>query len=87
MYCTYFIFISFKAVSTVANVGNNELRIENNAISGYIFLTIFSIRVALFSNLFSLQDRRECFKQFKNISVCPANGGEWRIIRHEGGAN
>ena len=36
-------------VPTVANVENNELRIENNAISGHILLALFSSRRALLS--------------------------------------
>ena len=72
MYFTNFTFISVKAVSTVANVENNELRIENNAISGYIFLTIFSIRVALFSYLSVCrtdENVSNSFKTFGNASV------------------
>ena len=39
--------------------GENELRIENNAISGHICLALCS----------SLQDRRKCFKLFKTYRL------------------
>ena len=41
-------------VPTVANVENNELRIENNAISGHILLALFSSRCTLLSILITL---------------------------------
>ena len=49
MYQFMFLKISYFLcpVPTVANEENNELRIENNAISGHILLALFSSRRAL----------------------------------------
>ena len=41
-------------VSNVANVENNELRVENNAISGHIILALFSLRITLVSHYSTL---------------------------------
>ena len=69
--CPYKMF-SLYPVSTVANVENNELRIENNAFLGHILLALFYISLISYLNIFFIllrsRDRRECFKQFKTFA-------------------
>ena len=64
-------------VSTVANVENNKIRLENNDISGHILPALFFIltlvsnlhsRIALFYILIRSRDRREYFKQYKTFA-------------------
>ena len=57
-------------VPTVANVENNELRIENNAISGHILLALFSSRRALLSILRALVVH---YSAFSSVLLTDAN--------------
>ena len=71
-------------VSTVANVDNNEIRKENNNISGHILLALFSIRLTLVSHYSAFSSFRgtdmNVLIRFKNIRISPANGEECRIM-------
>ena len=77
---------SLYPISTVANVENNEIRIEKNNISGHIFPTFLShyyrfashsCHIILHSPPFTGQTGM--FTTVQNIFVCPAN---WRRIQN-----
>ena len=73
-------------VSTVANVENNELQLENNAISGHIHIALFSIcliLVSYYSAFFSVCGTdANVLNGFNTLA-----SGECRIMRYEDEAN
>ena len=82
-------------VFTVANVENNEIRIENNAISGPIRLALFSIRRTLVShytvfssvcrtdaNVFNCLNHSRLSRERRRMQNNMTRGrGAWRMTR------
>ena len=68
-------------VSTIANVENNEIRIENNDVSSHIFLVLYFIRLTLVSHYSAFSSVRGADANVLNASARERRGMQNNVTR------